>query len=159
MIYLIFAFTFLTSAVLTFILVIRSAISMISKILLIGVISAFVALTYILAKKSVISPFSVSNDIPFGSAGENMAILVGVAGAVIGVVGSYFFQLGEKNIRWRTLVPPLACCPLTLIPTIELIKAADAKSLISLMLLFALSYQTGFFWERIINAKESKKAK
>ncbi|MGR9249955.1 hypothetical protein [Rhizobium leguminosarum] len=102
---------------------------------------------------------STSPSSPFGSTARSTlgpddvtySVLVGVVGALLGVVGSCLSKLGGRRLSLHYFYKPLAASPLTLIPVIKLIEASDGRDLLTLLLLFALSYQTGFFWERLLN--------
>jgi uncharacterized membrane protein len=120
------------------------------RIGIVGGVFAFGVLTYLLATRSPISPFSRFSAVSFGSDGHAISIAVAFVGAIAGVFGSYFFNLGTANINLRGLLRPLAASPLILVPTIKLIESAGDTSALAYILLFALSYQNGFFWERLL---------
>jgi hypothetical protein len=147
---MILALLFLASALLAIIFVYRSPLQMWSRVLVILAIVLFSVLAYLLASRTGISPFSSSGAISFGYSNQWISILIAIAGAVTGVAGSYFFNLGDQAIHWRSLARPLATAPLVLIPTIKLVETSGEQTPLALILLFALSYQNGFFWERLL---------
>jgi hypothetical protein len=144
------AVIFVVSAVFAVILVFRSPMSILGRAVTIAGIVLFSLLAYLLALRTGISPFSSKVGISFGDSDQLPSILTAIAGAIVGVAGSYFFNLGDQPINWRSLARPLATAPLVLIPTIKLVEASGEKTLLALILLFALSYQNGFFWERLL---------
>jgi hypothetical protein len=149
---MIVALIFLVSVVVAILAIYKSPLATWSRVILFFLILLFAALAYILATKTSISPFSLANATRFGSESQVAAILIAIVGAVSGVVGSYFFRLGDQNISWRGFAAPLATAPLVLIPTIKLVEASGEQTPLALLLLFALSYQNGFFWERLLRA-------
>jgi hypothetical protein len=108
---------------------------------------AFVVLSFLTTDVSRLSPFGSTGQIPFGGAEDARPIIIGIIGAVLGVLGSC--------LTYTVLVKPLCTIPLVLIPTIKLITAANDGTILSLLLLFALSYQNGFFWERLLRQPEA----
>jgi hypothetical protein len=147
---MIVALLFLASALFTVILVFRSPLQIWWRAIVILAILLFSSLAYVLASRTGISPFSSTGVINFGYSSQWLSILIAIAGAVAGVAGSYFFNLGEQTIHWRSLARPLATAPLVLIPTIKLVEASGEQTPLALILIFALSYQNGFFWERLL---------
>jgi hypothetical protein len=145
------AIIFSLSAVATVVfLLLRSDLAAYTRAALVLAVVCFTILAYLLATRSNLSPFGVGGRISFGGNDQLVPICLAVVGAVAGILGSYFFNLGRKAVRWRGLVPPLVTFPIILIPTIKLVEASGEQSLLTLMLLFALSYQNGFFWERVL---------
>jgi hypothetical protein len=130
----------------------KSARTMVSKVAIVGATFAFAALTYFLATSSALSPFSRSSSIPFGVEDRVtiVSVIVALVGSVGGVFGSYFFTLGKANISLRGLLRPISASPLVIVPTIKLVESSGDPSLLAYILLFALSYQNGFFWERLL---------
>jgi hypothetical protein len=104
---------------------------------------------YLTASESPISPFG-RGGIAFGIENEIAVLVVGIVGALAGVVGSVFFRLDEKGFNLRDFIKPLATSPLVLIPTVKLFETTGEANLTAYVLLFALSYQNGFFWERML---------
>jgi hypothetical protein len=145
------AIIFSLSAVVTVVfLALRSDLALHTRIALCLAIVSFSVFAYVFATRWNLSPFSVSGTISFGDKDQLVPICLAVVGAVTGILGSYFFHLGRRSIRWRGLAPPLVTFPIILIPTIKLVEASGEQSLLTFMLLFALSYQNGFFWERVL---------
>jgi hypothetical protein len=147
---MIVALLFLISAVAAITLVIRSDVRIGWRVAIVFAVILFSLFAYLLATHTSISPFSSIGVVYFGNSSQAPSILVAIIGAVTGVAGSYFFNLGERTIRVRDMARPLATAPLVLIPTIKLVEASGEQSPLALMLLFALSYQNGFFWERLL---------
>jgi hypothetical protein len=113
--------------------------------------------SFFLAGRSGLSPFSFTNNQTLGPSGDNVFFAItGVAGAVGGIVGSYFFRIEPGRINYRELLKPLSFCPVTLIPVIKMIEAANDTTFLGYILLFCLAYQTGFFWERLLKADSGK---
>lgn len=144
------ALVFIASACIAIYFIYQAQIPLWWRAILIVAVVLFAVLAYVLATKTDISPFSTSGRISFGAANQWPSIIIAVIGAVAGVIGSYFFHLGSKSINWRSFIPPLATAPLVLIPTIKLVEASGEQTALGLLLLFALSYQNGFFWERLL---------
>jgi hypothetical protein len=116
---------------------------------------AFSLFAYLLATTSTISPFSRSSGVSFGADDHlNMSIVIALVGAIGGVFGSYLFNLGGGSFNVRGLLRPLSACPLVIIPTIKLVESASDRSALAYILLFALSYQNGFFWERLLKREQ-----
>jgi hypothetical protein len=132
--------------------VVRSPRSVVVKTTTIVSVVALAALAYFLATTSPISPFSRSLGASFGAADNHTiaSVCISLVGAIGGVFGSYIFNLGTSNISLRALLRPLSACPLVIIPTIKLIESTSDDTVLSYLLLFALSYQNGFFWERLL---------
>jgi hypothetical protein len=135
--------------------VIRSTHSVLVKAATIAIVFTFAALAYFLATSSPISPFSRPPGTSFGTADNATIASIGISlvGAVGGVFGSYIFNLGTSNISLRALLRPLSACPLVIIPTIKLIESTNDETVLAYLLLFALSYQNGFFWERLLKSQ------
>jgi hypothetical protein len=121
---------------------------------MVGVVLAFGAMAYLLATDSPISPFSRSSVISLGREPTTISIVVALLGAIAGVFGSYFFNLAPAKVHIRSLLRPLTASPLVIIPTIKLVESAGDPNPLAYTLLFALSYQNGFFWERLLKGKQ-----
>jgi hypothetical protein len=147
---------FLGAAVAATVLILMSNLSVTYRVILAFCCISFVAMAYVLAVGSKVSPFGSSNPISFGGVESDATpVIVGIGGAIAGVIGSYFFTTNLSAFRWSALVRPLCTVPLVLIPTVKLIGAANDGTILSLLLLFGLSYQNGFFWERLLRQPES----
>jgi hypothetical protein len=146
------AIIFSLSVVFALVLVLRAEMDIRWRAVLAATIALFAVVAYVLATRSEVSPFGSSTRKSFGYTDQLLPTCLAIVGAVGGVIGSYFFRLGNRTIRWRTLVPPLVTTPLVLVPTIKLVEASGEQTLLTLILLFALSYQNGFFWERLLKS-------
>jgi hypothetical protein len=119
---------------------------------LVGLFAIAFAAIAIISRSSPASPFTTSSEILLGADYVNYPVIVGLGGALLGVIGSYFFKLADRKFSWRELLPPICASPFTIIPVIKLIEANRSSDQLSLLLLFGLAYQSGFFWERLINS-------
>jgi hypothetical protein len=147
---MIVALLFLASAVFSVVLIYQSPMQIWWRLFIIFAIGLFSLLAFLLASRTGISPFSTRGVTHFGDSSQWLSISVAIVGAVAGVAGSYLFNLGDQALRWRSLARPLATTPLVLIPTIKLVESSGEQTPLALILLFALSYQNGFFWERLL---------
>jgi hypothetical protein len=143
---------FLASALFAVFFTLRSRHTIAARLALVGATLLFGLVAYLVATSSTFSPFSRSSSIAFGvgSQATGLFIVVALTGAVAGVFGSYFFKLGNAGFSVRGLLRPLSASPLVIIPTIKLIESAGDPTALAYILLFALSYQNGFFWERLL---------
>ncbi len=148
------AIIFSVSAILGIVFLVQSQLSVIWRAVYSVILIVFTMLAYLFATRSGISPYGSSTGVGFGFWDQSMSVAVGVTGAILGVVGSQLIAIGKEPFAWHTLLKPLLIAPVVIIPTIKLIETAGEQSLISMLLLFAVSYQNGFFWERIM--KEGK---
>jgi hypothetical protein len=143
---------FLVSVLLIVFFAWKSRHTVVFRLAVIGATLAFAAMTYLLATNSALSPFSRPSGIGFGV--EDRATIVSVIVALVvaigGVFGSYFFNIGKGKISLRGLLRPISASPLVIVPTIKLIESAGDPNLLAYILLFALAYQNGFFWERLL---------
>jgi hypothetical protein len=114
---------------------------------------AFGIIAYLLATSSPISPFSRPAGLAFGTDHSIASIVVALVGAIAGVFGSYLFNLGTAELSLRSFLRPLSATPLVIVPTIKLIESAGDHSALAYILLFGLSYQNGFFWERLLKSE------
>ena len=145
-----FAATFVVSC---FAAIYFAAFYLESKVEKLAVLSACLALivgSYVFASSSGASPFAARTAIGLGTTPTPYSVLLGVCGAVLGVIGSIFFKRGKRDLRLKEFVRPLSVCPMTLIPVIKLIESSSEQDLLAFLLLFCLSYQTGFFWDRLL---------
>lgn len=62
----------------------------------------------------------------------------------------------KTKVRLRSFIRPLVATPFILVPTIKLVESTDDSDLLALALLFGLSYQNGFFWQRVIDDKANE---
>jgi hypothetical protein len=139
------------SIVLAIVFALTSPTPIWTRTMIAGTALAFGLVTYLSASSSPISPFSRSSNLSFGaSEGLTAFIVVALIGAVTGVFGSYLYNLGDKAMRWRSIIRPLSATPLVIVPTVKLIESAGDPSPLAYILLFALCYQNGFFWERLL---------
>jgi hypothetical protein len=146
------ALVFSASAVLAVIFVYRSGMPIFWSLVTTLVIIAFALLAYFMATKSAVSPFGLNRAIGFGFWDQSVPIAVAIVGAVTGVLGSVLFNLSSASFNWLSLVRPLATCPIILIPTLKLVETAGEQTLLTMIVLFALSYQNGFFWEKLLKS-------
>jgi hypothetical protein len=151
-----YALVFVVALLAALFVCLSSSLSGILKIVFVFFLVAFAGASYFLAGRSGLSPFSFRTGQTLGSSKDNILFAVtGIVGAVAGVVGSYFFRVDPNKINYRDLLRPLAFCPVTLIPVIKMVEAADDTTFLGYVLLFCLAYQTGFFWERLLKAEGS----
>jgi hypothetical protein len=143
------AIVFLASAVAAVVIAFRTRLPRAGQIALAAFAIVLVLVFYVTAAQSPLSPFG-RGGIAFGVADEASVLVIGIVGALAGVVGSVFFRLDEKRFNPRDLIKPLATSPLVLIPTVKLFETTGEANLTAFVLLFALSYQNGFFWERML---------
>jgi hypothetical protein len=143
---------FLGSALFAVFFTLKSGHTITARLAIVAATLLFGLIAYLVATSSTLSPFSRSSSIAFGanSQATSLFIVVALAGAVAGVFGSYFFKLRDAGVSLRGLLRPLSASPLVIIPTIKLIESAGDPSALAYILLFALSYQNGFFWERLL---------
>jgi hypothetical protein len=144
------AIIFLASVIAAVVLLVRSPVPVVARLGLGITLLAFLVLAYFFAAKSKISPFGTSSTIDFGFWDQSLQIGIATIGAIAGVIGSYFFRIGQEPITWRSFVRPLSTCPIVLIPTLKLVESSGEQTLMTVAVLFALSYQNGFFWERLL---------
>jgi hypothetical protein len=141
---------FLASTLFAIVFVLTSRHSIAIKLAIVATSLAFAAVSYLLATSSAISPFSHSSKLSYGLEQGAGSIGVALFGAIAGVFGSYVFNLGTASFNLRGLLRPLSACPLVIVPTVKPIESASDQSALAYILLFALSYQNGFFWERLL---------
>lgn len=145
---------FLGSALFAVIFVWKSKRAITTKVMILASVVLIALAAYVFANSSAISPFSRSSGMSFGAQSDSIvSIGIALVGAIGGVFGSYLFNLGGANLNLRSLLRPLCACPLVIIPTIKLIETGSDQSILAYILLFALSYQNGFFWERLLKAE------
>jgi hypothetical protein len=125
-------------------------IGLIWRICLGAAVASFGIVAYLFATSSTISPFGGNARTSFGYWDNTASIIVAVMGALLGVVGSVLFRSDSKPFNLNNCLRALATCPLILIPTLKLVETSGEQTLLSSILLFALSYQNGFFWERLL---------
>lgn len=120
----------------------------------VGVIVFLVVLAaaaFYLAGRSGLSPFSFRSEQTLGPAENNVVFgIVGIVGAIAGIIGSYLFRVDARQIHFWELLRPLTFCPVTLIPVIKMVETSNDTTFLGHVLLFCLAYQTGFFWERLL---------
>ena len=148
MIYL-YLFAFLVSGVAAIFFIVRSSTGLYQKFAVgLGVL-VLLATAYYFGGRAGVSPFSQPTSIGLGPEGSQVAtIVVGLIGAILGTLGSVFFSKPASMPTLVDLLKPLSACPLTLTPVIRLIESAGEQNGLSMLVLFCLSYQTGFFWEK-----------
>jgi hypothetical protein len=146
-----YLFVFVVSGLAAIFFISRSTVGSYQK-LAVGVgVLALLAAAYYFGGKGGVSPFSLPTSIGLGPEGSQLGtIAIGVAGAVLGTLGSVVFSKPASLPMLVDFLKPLSACPLTIIPVIKLIESAGEQNALSLLLLFCLSYQTGFFWERLL---------
>jgi uncharacterized integral membrane protein len=124
-----------------------------------GILGATVILllitAYIFADQSQVSPFGSPTGLGFGFWDKSLPVAIGIVGAVLGVFGSHLFTQTADVLDWRGLTKALVASPILIIPTIKLVEATGEQNLLTMMLLFGISYQNGFFWERVLEQKRS----
>lgn len=142
---------FLVSGLAAIFFIARSTIGPYQK-LAVGVgVLVLLAAAYYFGGDVGVSPFSLPTSVGLGPEGSQLgAIAIGVVGAVLGTLGSVLFSKPASLPPVADFLKPLSACPLTLIPVIKLIESAGEQNPLSMLLLFCLSYQTGFFWERLL---------
>jgi hypothetical protein len=146
-----YVLAFLVSGIAAIFFILRSTLGPYQKFAVgVGVLVLLVAAYYFGGKVGV-SPFSIPTSVGLGPGSPQLgAIAIGVAGAVLGTLGSVLFSKPAAMPTAADFLKPLSACPLTLIPVIKLIESAGEQNALSMLLLFCLSYQTGFFWERLL---------
>jgi hypothetical protein len=157
---IVYAAAFAIALVLALTITWSSSLNRTQKGVLAVALVAIGGLSYYLGGRSGLSPFTVSGSLWFGSdkpeSGNISLTLTGIAGAIAGTVGSYFFRADAKTIDYRGILKPLAFCPITMIPVIKMIESANDKTFLGHALLFCIAYQTGFFWERLLKSNETQ---
>ena len=127
-------------------IVILSELGIRLKLGLVFAILLFAAILYLWASTSAISPFSRGN-LSFGFLEGTVQLVIGIVGTILGVASSAFGPNGEMTRKklWR----PILMAPIVMIPTLELILQSKEATLVSFAMLFAISYQNGFFWTKV----------
>lgn len=151
---MVMAVIFSVSVVLGIIFIAQSSLPVAWRAVFTLGLALFAVFAYLFATLSGVSPFSAGSGRGFGFWDQSIPVAVGVVGAVVGVAGSHLIKIGETPFAWRVLLKPLLIAPVVIIPTIKLIESAGEQNLVSMLLLFAVSYQNGFFWERIMKDGE-----
>jgi hypothetical protein len=149
------AIVFLVSVILAIFFVIRSEFSLAWRLGLAAAVVIFAVSAYLLATNSAVSPFAASQTLSFGYWDNSVPLTVGTVGAVFGVVGSYLIKQDRAGFDWRGLIKPLLISPMLIIPTVKLVEAAEEQTFMTMLLVFAMSYQNGFFWERVMKGEKS----
>ncbi|WP_156886627.1 hypothetical protein [Rhizobium gallicum] len=144
------AVVFAMSIVSAIVLIALSSFSWLAKFAFTLAILSIGMMCYYFAGVSGLSPFSFSTRETLGPSESVVSAVLGMVGAIAGVIGSYFFRTESNSYRVRDLLRPLSFCPITLIPVIKTVEASDDSTFLGLALLFCISYQTGFFWERML---------
>lgn len=145
----------MTLAIVYSILLITSvAVIWMSNTKLIGRASLIAALIvtsvvmYLFASQSGISPFS-RDAIGFGFWDNTVELSIGVLATLSGVFASIAMTSSEEGLTQR-IWRPLIVSPLILLPTLELVEDSGDRTLVSLMLLFSVAFQNGFFWQKVL---------
>ena len=142
------AITFAILAIVGIILILMTNRSLTERLCISGVIFIFALLAYYQAGVSSVSPFGSESAIYFGYYDRIGDFIVGLIGSILGIIGSHIFKNNFK-INIKSIAKPLIVVPVVLIPTLKLIQESNDQSLVALIFLFCLSYQNGFFWEKV----------
>jgi hypothetical protein len=145
------AIVFTASSIAAIISTIFSPMQQPKKVVISLAIAVIGVAAYILASTSEISPFS-QRQAAFGYFDNAKFIAICVVGVAIGVTASIAWSSqGFKG--WSQFWRPLIASPILPIPVLKAIPNSESDILAD-FILFCLSFQNGFFWEKVLKKND-----
>lgn len=140
---------FLIAAVLIIGALVATSMTSVQKAIWIAAIACFAALAYYAAPGSIVSPFTARTDIPFG-ASDHALVIAAVAGSLAGAIASPFLARSSSPIRARDIIQALIASPITIVPILQSLQQTPDPTWFSIVLAFALAYQSAAFWYKML---------
>jgi hypothetical protein len=146
---LIIAIVFVIGVIAVAAAVFVSPVSTARKISIAGATIIFAIVGYASAPLSQVSPFTLNTSINYGEVSHTL-IVSAILGAIIGAFVSPFLRGGEKRYSIREMLQSLLATPITIIPVLQSLEQTPDPTWFSIVLTFAISYQSAVFWHKAL---------